>query len=91
MQPFARILFQAPAQQAFHGCWRVRRQRAPVRLAHQNRRERFRHVPTGERAAAGEHLLEHASERPDAAPPAGAKGGLDLVRTQAVPAASVMS
>ena len=43
-------------------------QRGPVRLAAQHRRERVAHVLALERARPGEHLVEHAAERPHVTP-----------------------
>ena len=45
----------------------VARERRPVGFAAQHRRERIADVLAVERAAAGEHLVEHAAERPDVA------------------------
>jgi len=63
-----RILLEAAAQQPAHGRRRRRRQRAPVGFALDDGRERIGGRGAGERAAAREHLVEHASERPDVGP-----------------------
>ena len=43
------------------------RQCAPVRFATQHARQRVRYIFAGKRALPGEHLVEHAAERPDVA------------------------
>ena len=58
-----------PLQQPSHRPWRrARRQRAPVRLAFENRGDRVRDRLAGKCAAARQHLVQHAPERPDVGP-----------------------
>ena len=59
------ILLQTFAEETSDGWGRRRRQRGPVRLAFDDRRERVRCRFAAERAVAGQHLVEHAAERPD--------------------------
>ena len=56
--------------QEFPGCRRRGRgKRRPVGLIAEHRRQRIGHVLAVKSAAAGEHFVEHAPERPDVAAP----------------------
>ena len=60
-QPPTRILLEAPAEQPPHRDGDL----AEIRLRLDNRRNRVRHIVTGKQSAAGEHLEQLDSERPD--------------------------
>ena len=64
-QPLLRILGEAAEQQPSNGGGRRGGQGRPVGLALENLRDRVRDGLTGKREAAGQHLVEHAAERPD--------------------------
>ena len=65
VQPAVRILVQTPPQQLANRRRRVRRQRAPLGLAFENRRNRVRDGLARKRGASRQHLVQHAPERPD--------------------------
>ena len=61
----ARILFEATPHQRTGDSAGVRRQRVPIRLARDDRRQRVGHRLSVERARAGEHFIQDDAERPD--------------------------
>jgi hypothetical protein len=65
VQPAVRILFQASPQQVTDRWRRVRRHCRPVRLSPENGRNRVSTRVAREYEAAGQHLVQHAPERPD--------------------------
>jgi hypothetical protein len=58
------VFFEAPPEHGHDGR-RLGRQLVPARLAAQDARDHVRHVRALEREVSGEHLEEHAAERPD--------------------------
>ena len=67
LQPLPRILLQAPREQRTHARGR-RWELLPVRFLAQHRDNRVGEVGAVERRGAGQHLEQHAAERPDVAP-----------------------
>ena len=67
-QPVRGVLLQTPAQQPRHRRRRIRRQSRPIRLSCEDGRQRIGEGRGRERRAAGEHVVQHASERPDIGP-----------------------
>jgi hypothetical protein len=65
----ARVLLQAVVQETARCVRCGRRQRAPIGLASDHRRQRVAEVVAGEGALAGEHLVDHATERPEVGAP----------------------
>ena len=68
LQARARIPAQAPPDQPRDGARDIRAQRAPVRLVPQEGGGDLRHGASREHRPAGQHLVEHAAERPDVRP-----------------------
>ena len=64
-QPVGGVLLQTPAQQPRHRGRRIGRQSRPIRLSCEDGRQRIGEGRGRERRAAGEHVVQHASERPD--------------------------
>ena len=65
LQPVSRILGETALEQPLDPLLRPGRQPAPIGFALENRRDHFRRRTSGERALAGQHLIEHAAEGPD--------------------------
>ena len=79
-QAVPRVAIEAPPQQALDARRRLGRQRRPIDLARQDRREYVRHGLAVEEPLAREHLEEHDAEGPDVGalvhgPAAGLLGG----------------
>ena len=64
-QSRASILHEAAPQQSSNRRWCVGGQRAPVRILREHHRQRVRDFIAVKHATAGQHLEQHASERPD--------------------------
>ncbi len=65
VEPLARVLLQAAVQAQPDRVRRTGRQRVPVGLRLDHVGEHFGHVVALEGRLAGDHLVEHAAERPD--------------------------
>ncbi len=67
-QALVPVLLEAAPQHAAHLRRRVARESAPVRLLGDDGGERVGQRRALERSAAGQHLVEHAAERPEIGP-----------------------
>ena len=66
-QPPLDVPFEAAREQMPHRRGRGRRERGPVDVLAQDRRQRVGDVVALERALAGQHFVEHGAERPHVA------------------------